>query len=159
MLSSAIHLMGVWTERQIASNSCRPIPSLDKTIKTSQVEVRVGTNESSQPWFLCRRISCRRGKGGQLRHSQKSGPGSRSSAGCCVRLGSCEPCSVLPGSTCPRTQTYRQDVLLVRSSWFICVWLLQRIKTSSCTHFSDLHTPVEQALGVQAVLVMPDVFQ
>lgn len=27
------------------------------------------------------------------------------------------------------------------------------------THFGDLHTPVEQPLGVQAALVVPDVFQ
>lgn len=32
-------------------------------------------------------------------------------------------------------------------------------ESQSITHFGDLHTPVEQPLGVQATLVVPDVFQ
>lgn len=34
-----------------------------------------------------------------------------------------------------------------------------RVNDSLITHFGDLHAPVEQPLGVQAALVVPDVFQ
>lgn len=58
-------------------------------------------NTQSQPLFHCRRISCHLDKGGPPRRSQRSGPGSHSSAGCCEQPGSCGPRSAPPGSTCP----------------------------------------------------------
>lgn len=35
----------------------------------------------------------------------------------------------------------------------------QKLTNSSLTYFSNLHTPIEQALGVQAAPVLPDVLQ
>lgn len=110
-------------------------------------------NDSQQPLCLCRRISCHQGKGGLLRCSRRSGPDSHFSVRCCVQPDSCGPCSALPDSTCPEKQTCSP------CSHRLLIYLHGKANKKNCPHLCNLHTPVEQELGIQAVLLLPDVLQ